>query len=779
MTRGRLCGRRGIAALALLAWSCCAPAGAQSADAPAAGPLGAPATRSPDAEAPPLARTILALYSSREEPALRFARVHALASMPLNHLGLKIIYWDIAQGLPDLAQLPALRGVLSWFKGTPMAAPLAYFAWAGAAVDSGLPFVVLGDTGGQRDLVGTPTPGGVINGFLARLGLRDDGDFSGLTYRARAVVKDSGMVEFERRLTGILPAYGILTRIDPRVRPLLVLRRGDDPATDSTLISLGPHGGYAASDYAQFFDPEMVRSRWRINPFQFFRAAFRTDDLPKPDATTASGRRLFFSHIDGDGWRNTTEIEAYAKRPNTTAAEVILEEVAKGFPDLPVTVAPIAADLAEDWYGTAKGRDVARRLLALPNVEAGSHTWTHPFRWSFFQDYHPADEPALAANNAAHATDRWWRRLMRGADQDEGMVGEHEDAGRYRLPRAYAKQPFSLAQEIDGAVALIGALLPPGKQVKVLQWSGDTRPFEAAVAMSRAAGLRNINGGDTRFDAEYPSYTTVAPIGIPVGGQYQVYSAFSNENTYTGLWTERFFGFKLLQQTVRATGSPLRLKPFNIYYHIYSGQKLASLNAVRANLALARRSEIAPVATSTYCAMADGFHSVRFIPLGPRRWRIEDRDGLQTLRFDHGAFLGVDFTRSHGVIGQRHAQGSLYVALDSSVAAPVVGLLDLARADREPTGPQPYLVSGRWLVSHLATDTPVGFVFRAQGFGDGEQLWQLPGPGRFAVVATDEHGERWRGTAEADADGRLAFRIESSAITGLTVRVSPAGIGPS
>ncbi len=34
---------------------------------------------------------------------------------------------------------------------------------------------------------------------------------------------------------------------------------------------------------------------------------------PVPDVTTHSGRRMYYSHIDGDGWRNVTLVKPYKK----------------------------------------------------------------------------------------------------------------------------------------------------------------------------------------------------------------------------------------------------------------------------------------------------------------------------------------------------------------------------------------------------------------------------------------------------------------------------------
>ena len=68
------------------------------------------------------------------------------------------------------------------------------------------------------------------------------------------------------------------------------------------------------------------------------------------------------------------------------SAEVVQREAIEAFPDLPVTVAPIVADLDPTWFGSEQSQTIARDLFELPQVEIGSHTWSHPFDWSFFAD---------------------------------------------------------------------------------------------------------------------------------------------------------------------------------------------------------------------------------------------------------------------------------------------------------------------------------------------------------------------------------------------------------
>jgi hypothetical protein len=714
-------------------------------------------------------RTILALVDLREESTIRLSRIHTMAELPLNHLGLSVVYWNVADGLPDLSRYPDLRGVVTWFAGEPFPDVVAYVGWAARAMDRGVRFAVLGQPGVRLERGGNPVPLAVSNRFFARFGLRDDDGYSDLTYKSKPELTD-GMIGFERPLSGVLPGYPLFRKTDERFASHLVMRRGDDPASDSHLVVTGPAGGLVTEGYGRYFDAEYNRRQWIVDPFAFFRDSFATDDLPKPDVTTLSGRRLYFSHIDGDGWRNVTEVAPYSTR-RVLSADMVRIAAIEPFPDLPVSVAPIVGDLDPTWKGTPESLAAAKALFALPQVEPSSHTWTHPFQWAFFKDYSRQNEAPFLDREGSRKSGKGPGKQD---DHSAEEAGEVSDIGRYAVPRAYLQQPFDLDQEIGGALDYFTRLAPAGKRAVLVQWSGDTSPFEAALAAVRKAGGVNINGGDARFDADFPSVTGLPPIGLPVGAERQIYAAGSNENTYTELWTSRFYGYRNLINTMRHAGSPLRLKPFNVYYHMYTGQKPASLNALVSVLTAARGQELAPVAASAYARIAEGFYTTRFEPLdGTRRWRVRDRGALNTLRFDHASADAVDFARSSGVLGQRHSQGSLYVALDPAVAEPVVALAETARADRDPPAAVPYLVEGRWAFSAFTAENQ-GFHVGATGYGGGSMVWQVPRPGRWTVTAERDGTRLWSGSADADADGRLALTVPVSAIAPLLLRFRPA-----
>ncbi len=701
----------------------------------------------------PIARTILALYDSRYDQDTRRVPIHQIAEMPLNHLGLVVRYHDVNTPLPPLTEMRDVRGILTWFRDDSMLNPAGFLAWADAVLDAGKKVVVIGDVSATFDLKKRRTPAAAITEFWSRLGLRSDGEWKTITYDLKIVHRDPVMVGFERPFSGVLPAFPRMTKVDRLVKSYLVIRRGSDPATDSELLAIGPHGGYVAPGYLHFSRTDDAPHRqWYVNPFEFFREAYGTDDLPKPDASTISGRRIFYSHVDGDGWRNLTEIPRYRAR-KALASEVILEEVVKAFPDFPVTIAPIAGDLDRAWHGTRESLRVARAMFALPNVEAGTHTYSHPIDWKAAEA-----APGAASNLGIVARALAWARSLYGSPlqaagdvrvdrpTDVVLAGHEKRADS----RTYDVRPFSLDLEVRGSTSFINTLLPPGKHVTILQWSGDTSPSAATIAATRAAGLRNLNGGDTRFDPEFNSYAWVSPLGKQVGDERQIYASNSNENMYTQLWTDRFYAFKYLAETLKNTESPMRVKPENVYFHMYSGEKLPSLLAVVENYRYARGQELAPVAASTYAAIVDGFFSVRIVKIGDRQWRVENRDALQTLRFDRSAHLSVDFSKSTGVVGQRAYQGSLYVALDAADPHPIVAL-----GDTPARGP--YLSHSRWQISHLQTRTD-GFLFSTHGFGPGESVWKVAPNARFAVRVTS-HGDTIVQHARADQEGTLRLKV--------------------
>lgn len=715
-------------------------------------------------------REILALYDSQHEKTPQTTRIHYFAEMPLNWLGYKITYLDVNGTLPEPADLGRYRGILTWFV-EPMQRTdriERYLDWLDKATARGIRYVFIAEVVPPYMVANNPR----LNRILGRLGLKPTSQYVNVTHTAKILTNNPDMVGFERPLDKALPDFRVFGLIPDKTTVHLSVRAparfGGETAA---LITTNAAGGYMADEYSIYFEPNTDRVRWTSNPFLFFKLAFGEDRFPVPDVTTQSGRRIYFSHIDGDGWNNVSQVEGFREQ-QLTSAEVAKRELIGAFPDLPVSIGIIVGDMLPELGGIAGGAETARKLYAMPQVEVASHTYTHPFKWSFFEAYDRAIEEELI--DKAVKPDRTFGDKVRSVMfKSAGKLGTSKYmAGGSELPRSYLKEPFDLQKETRGALRYAESLAPPNKKAKLYLWSGNTTPFEAAITATREAGARNLNGGDSRLDKEFPSIFYVPPIGRPVGKERQIYAVNSNENTYTNDWTGPFYGFFMLEQTWANTDKPRRLKPMNLYYHMYVAERAGALAAVKHFLQTMRASEVLPMAASDYVAIADDFYGVEIEQVDLFSWAITNRGVVQTMRFDTADALTVDLTRSRGVLGSNRHESSLYVALDPAVARPIITLrarIGDATATADPTAPVASLVSSRWSLSNRA-ESSCGFTVNVQGFGPGEMTWATL-PGRGFRVTLERQGRKLSEQIQwADTKGKLALRLEENALEPLALR---------
>ena len=303
-------------------------------------------------------REILALYDARHEATPTSSRLHRLAEMPLNWLGYKLSYRDVNAPLPQVGDLTRYRGILTWF-AEPMANRGAYLTWLDQATGAGLKLVALAeiapsDRENERE---------TAQRILERIGLKDADQFVNVTFKSKPLTADPEMIGFERPLDKVLPPFPVYQPASSATRVYLSLSVPDNEGIPSSaLVVTSPGGGYVADAFTIFYDATADRARWIVNPFLFFKRAFGDERFPVPDVTTLSGRRMYFSHIDGDGWNNISEIEGF-KQDQVSAAEVIRREVIEPYPDLPVSVGLIAGDVDEELGGTKSAAESAEKVV--------------------------------------------------------------------------------------------------------------------------------------------------------------------------------------------------------------------------------------------------------------------------------------------------------------------------------------------------------------------------------------------------------------------------------
>ena len=471
-----------------------------------------------------LPRKVLAIHDEPGNLAdVAEHEVHRIAGMPLNYLGLdpRFVYYQSTELEQLSRQVLAGRyaGVVTWFnRGTFQETP-ALTALLEAAKAQGVPLVMVGDL-----------PGNVARATIASK--------LGSTVRLSkppTFEKKSPHVGFE-----IEPRPAIDSFTPSTLRPDqgdVWLRVHTESSGDADVIAITPWGGFASDRYFKVDLPQESGGRWVVNPIEFFRSALKVkSDIPVPDVTTETGRRLLLIHVDGDGFPSRAEI------PGTPlSGEVMLKDFLERY-RWPSTVSIIEGEVAAKglFAGlTPLMEKTARQIFALPHVEMASHTYSHPFYWA---------DSELGLERAGHVMS-----LM--------LPGYRYNADR----------------EISGARDYIDTLAPPGKKTRVLLWSGNTQPLATPVRLAYEAGLLNMNGGFTTITKAEPSLTLVAPLGMMKGDYYQVYAPMQNENVYTDSWTGPFYGFERVIETFEMTERPQRLKPVNIYYHTYIATKRASI----------------------------------------------------------------------------------------------------------------------------------------------------------------------------------------------------------
>lgn len=707
-----------------------------------------------------LSRTVLVLYDRNMTENPNYMRTHRIIEMPLNHLGLKAEHFDISKGFPNLEGRSDVLGILTWYQSEDsIKDSAAYAKWMRDAIERyKKKFVIIGTTGLGKEkgdvlsLLGLSyTP--CSDKRLIECGWSDKTDL------AKYSIVNEEMVGFEWPLKENLYSYHHYKKVGSQTKVHLALTPFPESKSDAVLVSTHSNGGVVDGNYVLYSDYDKETGNddraWIINPFKYFAEAFDVQGHPVPDTTTLAGNRIYFSHIDGDGWNSVSQVLKYRDKP-TLAGEVLMQEIIAPYPDMPVTLAFIGADIDLQWYGSEKGRALARDLLALPQVQAGVHTHSHPFSWEFYHHYTPEREKPYLH--------RYWQGSWAGEKAPKMPENYQYDLENYYVPRAYAKEPYDLSLEVNHAKSVVESLAG-GKPVNIQMWSGDCLPYGEAIAQTYAAGMLNINGGDNRFDERLPSYSWLAPLGREVDGQRQIYAAASNENTYTNGWQRPYLGFDLLKQTWDNTESPIRVKPMNLYYHVFSAEHGTGLAAVKGNLEYARAQEITPITAHEYSALALGFYSAQFEALDENRWSVSNRGSLQTIRFDEAEGKAVDWTRSSGIIGQRHHQGSLYVYLDAASEAPVIAL-----DDKKEAGADAYLVSSRWQIRDVSRSVGGDLAMTVQGFGDGVMRWQMPAAGNYRVTLAGEAPLE----VKTDEKGELSLKLPAKAVSPVRLTIASA-----
>jgi len=554
-------------------------------------------------------RRILAIHEPlADEYALHYHPLVRLAQTPLNYLGYTLETAD-PDHLPSRPLAGQIAGIVVWLNEPLKTAPRqALIAWLEKQYEAGIPIALLGET---DFLLDTPLAGHL--GLLRR-------ESSPSTAPVRIETATS-LVGFERQPKPHPREFQAI-EID-RGEPQLVLGQG---SRRQVAIAVMPWGGFAVDPYVIVTLPGEGDLRWVLDPFAFFKAALRLPDMPVPDVTTETGRRMLMVHMDGDGFPSRAEMKGAPY-----AGAVIRDRIVRRF-RIPMTLSIIEGELSPTGLYPQDSpalEAIARDIFAAPHVEIASHGHSHPFVW----------RKATTA-------------------QKSGFGGYTLNIPGYQ---------FDARREIEGSIRYIESrLAPPGKRVAMFLWTGDCIPGSDVLAITRELGVLNMNGGDTTATLSQPTLTRVEGLGIARGEDFQVFAPNQNENVYTNNWTGPYSGYRRVIETFQFTEMPRRLKPIDIYFHTYIATKPEGLKSLEEVFSWALQQETTPVFASEYARKALDFRRV-VIARSATGWRVRGAEHLRTLRWPRS--LGVPaLSRSSGVAGYVEKGEGGYLHLSANQA---------------------------------------------------------------------------------------------------------------
>lgn len=607
-------------------------------------------------------RKILIVQDRNTHEALDLAvRVHNIAA-PLNYLGYNVEYADLDKPFPQNINPDRYAGIVVWIDDENVPNVQAWREWIGGRIDAHVPIAFLGRFGFDLN-----------DGAGQALGLRSvPGPFSAPVN----VLQSDPLVGFEIK-PNVDPRDIQGVRVnDPQGQSLLRLSANGQQVDE---IALMPWGGYALAPYKVVSLNGIELQRWAINPITFVTRALRLAPLPSPSLTTENGLRLLMTHVDGDGFASRAEFPG----PDYSG-QALYDRIFSRY-KVPMLLSVIEGEVGPTGlYPKISPRleQIAKAIFALPNVEIGSHTYSHPFQW----------------------------------DEVDAETGAKTDAGggdaAFSLNIPGYK--FNLDREIGGSIDYINTrLAPPGKKVEVLQWSGDCHPPAIAVRKAYEAGVYNFNGGDTVITKSANSWTNIAPVGVDKGpGAYQVYAPNQDENVYTNDWQGPFYGFERVLETFAMTDAPLRFKPIDIYYHMYTGTKEASLHALEQIFDTVLKQPVQPVYVTEYIRKVLDWRSfsvardVQADGAAPAAWHFRGNGAVREIHWQPGGT--PDLRTAYNVTGYAPGPDGIYIHIEDGDARVVID----ANASALPS--QPYISLARGFVKD-AVVRPDGMRFAFAG----------------------------------------------------------------
>ena len=267
---------------------------------------------------------------------------------------------------------------------------------------------------------------------------------------------------------------------------------------------------------------------------------------------------------------------------------------------------------------------------------------------------------------------------------------------------------MDLSTEIVGSIHFINKnLVPPNKQAKLFFWSGLANPSSEALDLTTKNKLLAINGfSNTITDRTKNSVANIRPLSAKIGNNRQVFASFPMDFEFSHEFSGTFYEFQKVIDTAKATDKQHRLRPIDLYYHIYAVSYPASLQAILKIYAWIQKQHVMHIYTSEYIKKVLDFYKIH-IAKWHEGWLINSDTNLREIRALQS--LGYpNLLASKNVIGYKKRKDSLYIHLGPN-------RLTMLKYQNTPPN-EPYLVEANgWVVAYKRPSAQE-FYFKLEGY---------------------------------------------------------------
>ncbi|MBL9134184.1 MAG: hypothetical protein JNG86_23420 [Verrucomicrobiaceae bacterium] len=404
-------------------------------------------------------------------------------------------------------------------------------------------------------------------------------------------------------------SLGFLDLHAPEDARIVLAARGQDTLGTEHRFDQVFHAAWGGA----WIEPAALSAGAQVDVFQFISQWLgKTDIVPAIDTTTRDGRRVFFSHISGEGFTKPSALPGFA-----LCAEVMRERVLGRY-FLPFTVAVCEADLRGWLPGQNPAESpryelMARGIFEMPNIAAASNSFSVPSRWD-------------------------------AGEQIASPLNEHAISNRLDMER-----------EVAGSMNYIHRqLLPAGKSVSLMLWPAFAPPTPEALAFCASMGVQSLT--PTRQGSQMSPGSTGQgqfAIGMQHGGNIEVFA--TAKSTAVG---KADAAIQLAH--FQASEKSLRTAPVAVSASFLDAQNPQPLASLEKLLDWCQTQPLRAMPAALYAASVRDAIETRVIRMGDRHWIVLNEGHARTLRLPVEA--GVpDLARCRGISGYKVHDGQLYI----------------------------------------------------------------------------------------------------------------------